>query len=106
MEAYFVLDTCGQPIRERDLVAWVRWFEHADRGIARTLVAEDVVVLTTFTGIGDVAEAGDEPLLFETRVFGGVLDGEEVRSRTRTEATAAHATVAQWCGIGKKEVLR
>ena len=101
MEAYFVLDSCGDPVRERDLAAWVRWFEGADRGIARTLVAEDVVVLTTFTG---VAEAGGDPLLFETRVFGGVLDGEEVRTSTRAEATAAHATVAQWCDIGKKEL--
>jgi hypothetical protein len=99
MEAYFVLDECGEPRRERDLDAWTRWFERADRSIARTAVTREVMVLTTFRGVGEVSEPGGEPLLFETRVFGGLLDGEEIRRCTRAEAIAAHATLAQLCRI-------
>ena len=100
MEAYFVLDEYGEPRRERDLDAWTRWFERADRSIARTAVTREVMVLTTFLGVGEVSEPGGEPLLFQTRVFGGLLDGEEIGRCTRAEALAAHAKLAQLCRIG------
>ena len=96
MDVYFVLDTCGQPRREYDLVKWAKWFDRADRSIARTAVAKDVMVLTTFLGVGEVSD----PLLFETRVFGGSLDGEELLTRTRADAELTHAELAHWCVIG------
>ncbi len=92
MKTYFVLDECGEPRREHDLDVWHEWFEHAYRGIARTAVTREVLVLTTFSGVGE--------LPFETHVFGGVLDGEEVGRRTRAEAIAAHATQVHMCRIG------
>jgi hypothetical protein len=100
MNAYFVLDELGEPQPEHDLEAWTRWFEQADRSIARTAIGAAVVVLTTFRGVVDATEPGDAPRLFETRVFGGVLDGEEHGHSTRTEALAAHSALAEWCRIG------
>lgn len=97
MERYFVLDERGEPQLERDLDAWIRWFEQADRSIARTTVSPEVTVLTTFRG---VEESPDAPRLFETRVFGGVLDGEEVAHKTRALALESHAALADWCRIG------
>lgn len=100
MDAYFVLGSDGYPRRELDVLAWSRWYEHAHRSLARTTVAKGVIVLTVFTGFCDLAEA-DEPRLFETRVFGGVLDGEEVSVRTRSDALLVHAELAEWCRIGQ-----
>ena len=100
MERYFVLDERGEPLLEQDVDAWTRWFQRADRRIARSVVAPDLTVLTTFRGVGEIDESGQAPALFETRVFGGVLNGEEVWHRTRAEALAGHAALAEWCRIG------
>ncbi len=100
MESHFILDERGEPQLEHDLEAWRRWFETADRTIARTAVRSDVTILTTFRGVHETSQQGDSPRLFETRIFGGLLDGEEVEHRTRADAIAAHATLAQWCRIG------
>ena len=100
MELYFVLDEHGEPQLETDVDAWARWFEQADRAIARTVVKPDVAVLTTFRGVDEVPSVGGMPKLFDTRVFGGVLDGEEAQHRTRAEAVAGHASLAEWCRVG------
>ena len=100
MEGYFVLDERGEPVPEKDLEAWTRWFERADRSVGRTIVAPHITVLTTFRGIAEPGEKADQPALFESRVFGGVLDGEEIRHRTRADALAAHEQLAEWCRIG------
>ena len=94
---YFVLDERGEPQREHDLEAWSRWFERADRNVARTAVATTVTVLTTFSGVDECAEQEDESRPFDTRVFGGVLDGQETRSKSRSAALAAHHELVQWC---------
>ena len=47
----------------------------------------------------EVAEPDSIPRLFETRVFGGVLDGEVVHG-TRAEAIIQHAELVEWCRIG------
>ena len=100
MESYFVLNPQGEPQFEPDLQAWLRWFEHADRNIARTSVTTNIGVLTTFRGVDDTASPGDPPRLFETRVFGGVLDGEALEHVTREDALAAHARLVDWCRAG------
>lgn len=100
---YFTLDERGQPLPENDLEAWTRWFESADRCVARTVVTPTVTVLTTFTGVHDAE--GEPPLLFETRVFGGVLDAEEVLHRTRGEALAGHGELVEWCRKGNSPDL-
>ena len=103
MEVYFVLDENGEPREERDLDQWQRWFEQADRGVARTAVSAEVTVLTTFRAFDELADPDAPPKLFETRVFGGVLDGEERAYGTRAEAVAAHASVVDWCRVSIAE---
>jgi hypothetical protein len=100
MEVYFVLDERGEPFPETDIEAWLRWFEQADLGVARSVISPEVTVLTTFRGMDDVPERGEEPRLFETRVFGGLLDGEEVHHATRGAALAGHELLAEWCRVG------
>lgn len=100
MDGYFVLDDRGEPVPERDLTAWTRWFERADRSISRTIVTPEITVLTTFRGVVEATDGAGAPALFETRVFGGILDGEEIRHQTRAQALDGHAVLAEWCRIG------
>ena len=99
MEGYFVLNEQGEPLEEKNFAAWALWFEQADRSVARTVVTPEVTVLTTFSGV-DHTTQGNPPRLFETRVFGGILDSEEARHSSKAEAVAANAALAAWCRIG------
>lgn len=49
-------------------------------------------VSTVFLGL-DHSWSGPPPLLFETMVFGGTLDQEQVRYSTWDEAEAGHAAM-------------
>jgi hypothetical protein len=100
MELYFVLNEHGEPVRERNVEAWSRWFAQADRGVARSTAAPGVTVLTTFNGVDDVPDPDAVPKLFESRVFGGILDGVVEEHCTRAEARARHAELVEWCRIG------
>jgi hypothetical protein len=100
VEQYFILNERGEPQPEPDPEEWSRWVERADRCIARTAVTPHVTVLTSFRGVSDALDPNNPPLLFETRVFGGVLDAEEVAHRTKAEAMAAHGALAEWCRVG------
>ena len=102
MEGYFVLNERGEPMLERDVEAWTRWFERADRSVARTAISGEITVLTTFRGVGETDESGQAPPLFETRVFGGILAGEERWHRTRAEALVGHERLAEWCRIRQR----
>lgn len=76
------------PIAEPDMFKWGLWFKSNDRIVKKTDVG-DAHVSTVFLG----AEHGfcnDEPLLFETMIFGGPLDGEQWRYCTWEQAEQGH----------------
>ena len=100
MPQYYVLDDTGAP-QEASEQAWAVWVATADAGIARTVVSANVAVVTIFDGVVTADAAGGEPRLFETRVFGGVLDGEEARHGSRDDAMAGHACLVEWCRAGE-----
>lgn len=52
----------------------------------------DADVSTVFLGLDHGGGLGG-PVLYETMVFGGELDGEQERYRTRAEALAGHAAM-------------
>jgi len=71
-----------------DCLEWAQWYEKSDRQVARDDI-DTVVVSTVFIGLDH--QFGDgPPLLFETLVFGGKLDGQMDRYSTWDEATAGH----------------
>lgn len=76
-----------------DLLTWSAWFETADRTVAKSEVGESEIS-TVFIGI-DHNFSGGPPLLFETMVFGGPLDGEQDRYSTWDEAEAGHAAMVK-----------
>lgn len=90
----YVLNADGSTRVEPDLLKWAKWFEHAERQIARDILPGDVLVSTVFLGI-DHSFFGNIPLLFETMVFGGKYDQFQERYATREEALAGHAKVLE-----------
>lgn len=76
------------PVPCSDLMEWAKWFEASNRTVARTQIGE-AGVSTVFLGL-DHSFGGDEPLLFETMIFGGAHSGYQDRCSTWEQAEAQH----------------
>lgn len=73
-----------------DMLTWACWLEAAgDRRRVAAWEGDGVKVSTVFLGLDHSFGAG-APLIFETLVFGGPLDGEMDRYGTWDEAQAGH----------------
>lgn len=95
MNARYILNADGKPVPEPDLVAWARWYEAADRHVAKDQIGE-VRVSTVFLGIDHSFGRPGGPVLWETMVFGGRLDQEQERcSGSREQAEAMHARMME-----------
>ena len=94
-----------------DVLTWGKWFGTAkERFIAETIIDDTPVehtygmlpgrekkymrpkirVSTVFLGLNSSFRPG-EPMLFETMIFGGSLDGEQWRYATYDQAERGHA---------------
>lgn len=92
MSGYYVLE--GRETREvSSLLEWAKQFEDSKRHVANDLVG-DVRVSTVFLGL-DHGFGSEVPILFETMVFGGKLDQEQVRYATYDEAEKGHAAMIE-----------
>lgn len=80
-----------EPVPEPDVLKWARWFESANRIVARTEFPPDIQVSTVFLGINH--GFGDKPVLFETMVFGGPLDEYTERYSMWDEAVSGHGAI-------------
>jgi hypothetical protein len=90
-DKYVLVDKKAVPCD--DLLEWAKQFETTDRRVAQDYVG-NVRVSTVFLGL-DHNYWGGEPLLFETMVFDGPLDGEQDRCSTWEQAEAMHARMLQ-----------
>jgi hypothetical protein len=92
-EHRYILDDAGEPVPCPDLIAWAQWFEHAER-VAHDLDEGDpgkqIRISTVFLGLDHRFGGGGPPILWETLVFGGVLDGEMQRYSSRQAALDGH----------------
>lgn len=93
----FILNEAGEPERCEDLLRWARWFQSAERHVAQDLdeghdgdPAARVRVSTVFLGLDHNFGPAGPPVLWETMVFGGLLDGECQRYTSRDEAFIGH----------------
>ena len=71
-----------------DIIAWGKYFQTADRKVAKDSIG-DVDISTVFLGL-DHNWGDGPPLLFETLVFGGSMDGEMERYPSWTDAVMGH----------------
>jgi len=93
MGRYYILR--GEEIfEEQDHAVWSEWFESTYRevaDIARTETAHSTV-LTRFLAVNLTLAQDQPPLLFETTVDGGWLDGQGDKFATVDDARAGHQT--------------
>ncbi len=98
----YILDDNGEPVPCDDVEVWARWFERASRDRSRIIAqdlderdpAKTVKVSTVFIGL-DHQWGDGPPVLWETLVFGGVLDGEMRRYTSRAEALRGHQAMCE-----------
>ncbi len=83
-----------------DMMEWAKWFETAERHIAKTEISKEVNVSTVFLGL-DHSFGGGTPILFETMIFGGEHDQYQDKYATYEEAEVGHVVAVEMCG-GKK----
>jgi hypothetical protein len=88
---YYILDG-KTPVPCFDILKWGEFFK--ERGgnvhVAKTGIGE-YHISTVFLGIDHAHHAYGAPLLFETMIFGGILDGEyQERCSTWEEAEKLH----------------
>lgn len=95
---YYILD--GKiPKPCRDMEEWARKFDIENRIVAHDTISDEVdqvLVSTVFLGIDHAIPIdGRRPILFESMVFGGILDGEMARYSTWQEAENGHAELLE-----------
>ncbi len=96
----------GEPKGTEDILEYCQWFENSDqeRIIKQTTVPTkngEIFVSTVFLGIDHnfsalVCRMGDkqhEPVLWETMIFGGAMDGACNRYSSKQDAMAGHLTM-------------
>lgn len=72
---YWMLNADGVLVCTRDVLEWARWFETADRVIARDTVGP-LEISTVFLGINH-SFIGGVPVLWETMIFCAPLGSEQ-----------------------------
>lgn len=90
---HYILD--GEDVVEVGASEWATWFEDAsDRRMIKQSREGETRISTVFIGLGE-----DE--IFETMVFGGILDKYQRRCDTLQEAIAQHEAVEKYV-IGER----
>jgi hypothetical protein len=87
-DQFYILDgKTAVPVSSEE---WARWFDRNERHVKAERFGP-VLVSTVFLGLDHNYFDHGPPLLFETMVFGGALDGEQERCSTWEEAEQMHA---------------
>ena len=80
-----------KPVPCTDPVEWAKELRNIDRRRVDSTEKNDVKVSTVFLGADLIAAfSGGDPVLFETRVFGGPLDEATARYLTWEKAEVGH----------------
>jgi len=89
MSDFYILD--GKTPIPSDLFEWGKWFQTEDKTVKKTYIGK-VMVSTVFLGLDHRFGFKGEhlPVLFETLVFGGIMDGEMARYCSWEQAEEGH----------------
>lgn len=92
-DRYILVDK--KPVPEPDLMKWAQWYGTAKRHVAQETIG-DSRVSTVFLGLDHSFGDGGLPILWETMVFGGLLDQEMDRCAGSWEqAEAMHQAMVE-----------
>lgn len=82
MNLRYILDG-KEVVPAPDLLAWARWFETADRRVARTDLDSGVWVSTVFLGLDHSWSGDGPPIVFETMAFNAPYEGTDLDGKPR-----------------------
>ena len=85
----YILDG-KKPVKEPDLLRWSKWFEVIKNRVVAQDKIQDIHVSTVFLGLDHNWLKSDDPILFETMIFGGPHNNYQERYRTWKEAEVGH----------------
>jgi hypothetical protein len=93
----YILDAHGEPQAVEALDVWGEWYTRSSKDRSR-MVAQDkdesgattIMISTVFLGLDHNYAGVGPPVLWETLVFGGALDGEMDRYTSREAAFRGH----------------
>jgi hypothetical protein len=91
MSRYFMLRD-GKVVEAPDHATWAGWYKSAYESVREIIRSETAhaTVTTQFLPISMTLSADEQPLLFETRVTGGWLNGQGDRFTSLERAKAGH----------------
>jgi hypothetical protein len=95
---YYILDDEKRPIACNDLQRWGEMMEDMTRRrVARTVIPPDVHVSTVFIGLDHRFMGSGPPLLFETMIFGGPEEIDQLQWRYASwdDAETGHAAAVR-----------
>ena len=87
---FYKLDADNHLVPMRDVLEWGVWLEDADRRVGYTQVTSQIIVSTVFLGLDHNFFEDGPPIVFETLVMGGPLDGEMARYSSWDDAETGH----------------
>ncbi len=90
MSEYYILN--GREIVKANLLTWATWYETANRHVGNDIIG-DARVSTVFLSLNHGIYPTNQPVLFETMIFGGINDGYQDRCNTYDEAEKMHARI-------------
>lgn len=88
----YILNDQGLPVPEPDVLKWAQWFDGDDHRLVKQTKIGRVSVSTVFLGI-DHGWDNEEPILWETMVFGGIHDQSQWRYSSREAAVLEHVCI-------------
>ena len=94
---YYILDENHNVVVEPDVHKWAKQFEDIGARIVKKTNLADCQVSTVFLAIDHSFLDDQQPVLFETMVFGGEYDGEQFRYHTWDEAVEGHKKTVEKC---------
>ena len=84
---FYILE--NMKIKPVGVLDWAKWYEKNKQTIETTTIG-DIQITTEFVGIDDSVFEIDSPLLFETVILGGDMNGWVCQYSTLAEAKSGH----------------
>jgi hypothetical protein len=98
---YYILKD-KKPVIENDLLTWGRWIEDPkNQVVVYTEINNDLCVSTVFLGTDHNFAGQEEPILFETMIFGGDYDNRQWRYYSWEKAEEHHNLIVAALKEGK-----
>jgi hypothetical protein len=95
MDTYILEEDGKTPKKVDDMYEWEKYMETASRTLKRTYFEDGHYLSTVFLGLDHQWGDSGLPLLWESLVFGGSMDGYMECSHGYEEASAAHDDLIQ-----------